>query len=277
MTLQLPHNDSRHFEHYIRVLPPYCPDPSSEHYPLCAFDVKNIFSTLEDSSWSRELVDTSAVKSPLDRLRGNETLNLEIITEHFAGANHQRDSNQSDASFESFSLLLENFQHSVFEIKRDSQHIATLSLGKQFHRSGETVTGTLDFTHADLTTFQYSVKLEEYEVATSVFTRGDREQEMECIELAGSEAIVWLHDKHSFRLGIPLRCFSSIHSNLLIHRFRLRMTLWVADPKASIDGGVPEWLGCTPDSPHIERFELAVPISVVPLPILQKTVESFSV
>lgn len=277
ITLHLASNDVRQFEHYIRILPTYNPDLSDDQYPQRLFDIKQTYSSLEDLSWSRNIVNEPMKPSPADRLKNNEVLSLDMVTEYFRDPNRLPDTCQRENnSAEAFSLLLENFNHSVFEIKRDTLHIATLSIGKQFHRAGETVTGSFDFTAADLTTFQYNVVLEEYELAAAIFTKGDREIETECIEISSSEAIVWLYDKHSFRLGVPLRCFSSLSSNLFVHKLRLRLTLWVADPKAAIGQGVPEWIGSTPDSPFVEKFELSIPIALVPLPIFQATIESFN-
>jgi hypothetical protein len=110
------------------------------------------------------------------------------------------------------------------------------------------------------------VGLEEYEAIPSAFSFGGQDVEVPSkTAIAYQEEIVWMRDRVGFSFGIPLDILPTAYTTISRHQFRLRLVLYVADPRADIYRHLkPEWLGCTPDVPFIERFECAIPLTVLP-------------
>lgn len=251
------------------MLSPYIPDRSADLYPLHSYDVMVPYSTFEDlsESWVIKTGDTEL--SPKERLRRGEQITMDMIVKYHQSGSRKASSltPSKSPSQECYSLLIENHIASNFDVKRDQQKIASLTVSKTMCRAGELVFALLDFKDAELTTFQLRAELEEYEVLRPEFSKTGLEVETESHVLSAVDQIVWQRNKTSFRLGLPLRSSSSMYTSLYEHRYRLRLTLWVADGK-SYPGNdqIPKWLGCTPDTPFVERFEFSIPIAVLPFP-----------
>jgi hypothetical protein len=228
------------------------------------------YSTVEDLSESWAVSEVDAGPSPKALLGRGEPITMDMIANYHEGGARKASlatAGGLNASQECYSLLIENLAPSNFDIKRDQQKIATLTVSKARCRAGESIFAMLDFKEAELTTFQLKAELQEFEIIHPAFSKGGLPVETETRSLSTVDQIVWQRNQTSFRLGLPLHSFSSMYTSLYEHRYRLRLTLWVADGK-SYPGHdqTPKWLGCTPDTPFVERFEFSIPLTVLPFP-----------
>ncbi len=256
------------FECPVKVLSPFNPDSTSTTYPIRYYDILEAYLAIEDES-KVHLLSCESGLTLAERLSRNERITWEMV-ENERTSNTKTDlpySHAQSPNEEYSALLIESQSPSVFTIKRGDDLIGHLSVSPSLCRSGETIIGQLTFDDADLTTFQYTVILEEYEEVQALYSPLNECSELVISQMSKQDHIIWQRNRSTFRLGIPLSAQPTIISNLMKHQYRIRLELHVADPRSSVTNPPPKWLGCTPDSQLIERFELSVPIVVLPFPL----------
>ena len=256
------------FEHAIAVMAPPSSDPASELYPVHLHTPLNPYSSFTDdsTSWRVAADDTPALVSPKEWLMKNQFVTFDMIYKYSQNPVKKKPlSSHPSSSEERYNILLEGGQQSNFEITRDKDRIATLTVVKTLCRAGEAVVGHLLFKDADLTTFQFKAELEMQETVGKGFAHGGVDQNLAPQSITSIEQVVWMRDKSTFRLGTPLTLPPTLYSALIRRQYRLKLTLHVADPRSHIASEeLPKWLGSTPDSPFVEQFTLAIPVTVVP-------------
>lgn len=238
----------------IQILPPY-----KRETPI--LPVQRLVDI--SSSW-KVCEESKLYRSPQQKLANNETLSFADLTEYYNQHPYRKPrKGPSDQSM--YEYLVENSVMSHFELKKETQHIAKLSISRTTIKAGETIIANLNFKDVDLTTFQFSAELEGFEeigdsAVVSVKETGHQ-------RISYTEHIVWLRDSCSFRLGSSSsRCPPSLEAGFVQRKYRVKLKLFVADPKASIGAeAAPAWLGSTPDSPFMEVFDLSFPINILPI------------
>lgn len=260
------------FELPIQILSPYLPDPNLDIYPLHLHDILASYSTLDDLSESYAIANvtyTAKELTPKERLAKNELVTVDMLLNYEQiKCTGRRIKHAANFLERPFNMIMDNSAPKSFELNRDQQNLATLTLKRPLCCAGESVIVRLDFSSADLTTFQLCASLEEYEEVLSDFSKTGQLAETDFSILSNMEQIVWQRSKTSFALGIPIDRVSTIYSNIFTHKFRIRLILWVADGRSAPETqAIPSWLGCTPDSPLVEKFELFIPVTVLPLPV----------
>lgn len=257
------------FEHEIAIMAPPSSDPASELYPVHLHTPLNPYSSFTDNSTSWRVADDNAPApvSPRAWLMQNQFVTFDMLYKYSQDPVKKRPPpSQPSASEEHYNILLENVQQSNFEITRDKDRIATLTVVRTLCRAGEAIVGHLLFKDADLTTFQVKAELEMQETVGKGFAHGGVDQDLAPQSITSIEQVVWMRDRYTFRLGTPLALPPTLYSALTRRKYRLKLTLHVADPRSHMASEeLPKWLGSTPDSPFVEQFTLAIPITVVPL------------